>query len=85
MALKQVNRWSGTVAAGVVDALPDDWDEAVEHMARCAGRVVRDVSITPRVVDRAYTFLYAAFPDAAARQELQFMTVAEVVEWYLNL
>lgn len=85
MAIMQVNQWSLTPASGVIDALPDDWDEAVEQVAHRNGMGDMDFGITPRILERAYARLYAEFTDAAARKELQCMTVAEVVEWYLDL
>ena len=85
--ITSVNRWTGTYGTGIVNSLPPDFDEAMqevnEHAASNGDSV--EFLITPNLLHRAYSFLYSEFSDQDSREELQKLTVAQVIEWYLDL
>ncbi len=80
--------WTGTRGAGLIGVLPDNWEEALEESSRRLemSREAVNFLVSPALLARAWTHLLKAFADdASAIQELQQLTVDEVIEWYLDL
>lgn len=83
--MTQVACWSGTVGAGVVNAVPGKtWEETLEALERRTANPPKDVvEVTGVLIARAYAYFVKAVGNDV-KPELNKLTVEELVQFFLD-